>query len=46
MRMVPYDSTIVLVPAVEVLKKKILHEGHNTPHSVHLGGNKLYKNLK
>ena len=36
----------VCVPAVEALKKKILGEGHNTPHSVHPGGNKLYKDLK
>ena len=45
------DSTIsfynrVCALAVEELKKKILDEGHNTPHSVHLGGNKLYKDLK
>jgi len=45
------DSTIrfhnqLCVPAVEALKKKILDEGHNTLYSVHLGGNKLYKDLK
>ena len=45
------DGTIrfhnrVFVPAVAKLKKKILDEGHNTQHSVHLGGNKLYKDLK
>ena len=45
------DGTIrfhnqVCVPAVAELKKKILHEGHNNPHSVHLGENKLYKYLK
>ena len=45
------DGTIrfhnrVCVPAVESLKKKILDEGHNTPHSVHPGGAKLYKDLK
>jgi len=45
------DGTIrfhyrVCVPAVEELKKKILDEGHNTPHSVHPGGNKLYKDLR
>jgi len=33
-------------PTVENLKKKMLDEGHNTPHSVHLRGNKLYKDLK
>ena len=36
------DGTIkfhnqVCVPAVEEFKKKILDEGHNTPHSVHPG---------
>jgi len=36
----------LFVPAVEVLKKKILDEGHNTPHYVHSWGNKLYKDLK
>jgi len=36
----------VCIPAVEALKKKILDEGHNTPHSVHPGENKLYKDLK
>jgi len=36
----------VCVLAIEELKGKILDEGHNTPHSVHLGGNKLYKDLK
>jgi len=28
------------------LKKRILDEGYNTPHSVHPRGNKLWKNLK
>ena len=45
------DGTIrfhnqVCVLAMEELKKKIMDEGHMTPHSVHLGGNKLYKDLK
>ena len=45
------DGTIrfhnrVCAPTVEEFKKKILDEGHNTPYSVHLGGNKLYKDLK
>jgi len=45
------DDTItfhnwVCVPAVEELKKKILHKGHNTLHSIQLGRNKLYKDLK
>jgi len=45
------DDTIrlhnrVYIPAVEELKKKIMDERHNTLHSVHPGGNKLYKDLK
>ena len=45
------DGTIwfhnrVCVPTIEELKKKILYEGCNTPHSVHPSGNKLYKDLK
>ena len=49
--MIHKDGTIrfhnrVCVLAVAELKKKILDEGHNTPHSIHLGGNKLYKDLK
>jgi len=45
------DGTIrfhnkLCVPAVEALKKKIRDEGHNTPHLVHPGGNKLYEDLK
>jgi len=45
------DGTIrihnwVSILAVEALKKKILDEGHNTPHSVHPAENKLHKDLK
>ena len=36
----------VCVPVVEAIKKKIIDEGHNTPHSVHLRKIKLYKDLK
>jgi len=36
----------VRVPTVGEFKKRILDEGHNTPHSVHYGGDKLYKDLK
>ena len=36
----------VCVRKLDVLKRNILDEGHNTPHSVHPGGNKLYKGLK
>lgn len=30
----------------EEIKKQIMGEGHNTPYSVHPGGDKLYKDLK
>jgi len=36
----------VCVLVVGELKKKILYEGHNTAHSVHPAGNKVYKDLK
>ena len=49
--MIHKDGTIkfhtqVCVLAVEELKKKIMDEGHNTPHFVHSGENKLYKDWK
>ena len=49
--MIHKDGTIrfhnrMCAPALEELKKKILDEGHNTAHSVHLGGDELYKDLK
>lgn len=34
------------IPKNEELKRKILEEAHNTPYLVHLGGDKLYKDLK
>jgi len=45
------DGTIrlhnqVCVPVAEVLKKKILDKGHNTPYSIHPRGNKLYEDLR
>ena len=36
----------ICVPDNEALKKRILEEAHNSPFSLHLGGNKLYKDLK
>jgi len=36
----------VCILAVDALKENILQEGHNTLHSVHPGGKKLYKDLK
>jgi len=35
----------VCIQVAEELKKNILDEDHNTPHSIHPGGNKLYKDL-
>ncbi|XP_074300902.1 uncharacterized protein LOC141632240 [Silene latifolia] len=34
------------IPNDDELKKKIMNEAHNTPYSVHPGGDKLYKDLK
>ena len=34
------------VPKNEKLRKEILEEAHNTPYSVHLGGTKMFKDLK
>ncbi|KAK9665587.1 hypothetical protein RND81_14G121500 [Saponaria officinalis] len=34
------------VPDDNVLKEKILREAHNTPYSVHPGGDKMYKDLR
>ncbi|XP_074290398.1 uncharacterized protein LOC141617122 [Silene latifolia] len=34
------------IPSDDELKKKIMNEPHNTPYSVHPGGDKLYKDLK
>ena len=36
----------VRVPPIEELKRKILDEGHNTPHFIHPDRNKRYKDLK
>jgi hypothetical protein len=34
------------VPNIKELKDKILHEGHVSAYSTHLGGNKTYHDLK
>ena len=34
------------VPSSDGLKKKILAEAHNTHYSVHLGGTKIYRDLR
>jgi hypothetical protein len=36
----------IYVPNVKELKDKILHEAHESTYSIHLGGNKLYHDLK
>jgi hypothetical protein len=37
---------IICVPNVKELKDKILHEAHESACSIHLGGNKMYHDLK
>jgi hypothetical protein len=34
------------VPSIKELKDKILCEAHKSPYSIHLGGNKMYHDLK
>jgi hypothetical protein len=36
----------ICVPNVKELKDKILHEIHESTYSIHLGGNKMYHDLK
>jgi hypothetical protein len=36
----------ICVPNVKELKAKILHEAHESAYSIHLGGNKMYHDLK
>jgi hypothetical protein len=36
----------ILVPNVNELKDKILHEAHESAYSIHPGGNKMYHNLR
>jgi hypothetical protein len=36
----------ICVPNVNDLKDKILHEAHESTYSIHLGGNKMYHDLK
>ena len=40
-----YQNRIFL-PQDEGIKKKILNEAHRSRHTVHLGGNKMYQDLK
>jgi hypothetical protein len=36
----------IYVPNIKELKDKILHEAHESAYSIHLGGNKMYHDLK
>jgi hypothetical protein len=36
----------ICVPTVKELKDKVLREAHESAYSIHLGGNKMYHNLK
>jgi hypothetical protein len=36
----------ICVPNIKELKDKILHEAHESAYSIHLGGNKMYHDLK
>jgi hypothetical protein len=36
----------ICLPNVKELKYKILHEAHESAYSIHLGGNKMYHDLK
>jgi hypothetical protein len=36
----------ICVPNIKELKVKILHETHASAYSIHLGGNKMYHDLK
>jgi hypothetical protein len=36
----------ICVPSVKELKDKILREAHEPAYSIHLGGNKMYHDLK
>jgi hypothetical protein len=37
---------MMCVPNIKELKDKILREAHESTYSVHLGGNKIYHDLK
>ena len=41
-----YYKNRLCVPNVQDLKKKLLYESHNTVFTMHLGGNKMYQDLK
>ena len=39
-------KSILCVPNVMDLRKKILYKGHNTVFTMHPGGNKMYQDMK
>ena len=41
-----YYKNRLCVPNVQELKKKLMYESHNTVFTMHLGGNKMYQDLK
>ena len=41
-----YYKNKLCVPNVEELKKKLMYESNNTVFTMHLGGNKMYQDLK
>ena len=41
-----YFTRTYYVPNVQELKKKFMYESHNTIFTMHLGGNKMYQDLK
>ena len=41
-----YFRNRLCVPADNELKKKMLYEAHNMVFTMHLGGNKMYQDLK
>ena len=41
-----YYKNILCLSNVKELKKKFMHEAHNTVFTMHLGGNKIYQDLK
>ena len=41
-----YYKSRLCVPDVQDLKKKLMYESHNTVYTMHLGGNKMYQDLK
>ena len=41
-----YFRDRLCVPANSELKKELLHESHNSVFTMHLGGNKMYQDLK